>query len=58
MSIMRSVGGARIDVFVVPDGCDVRSRCWLVSMFQGWTCADAVGSVVDQFARDFEAGRV
>ena len=42
VSAIRDVGGSRVDVYVVPNRCDVRSLCRSVSVFQSWTCVDVV----------------
>ena len=54
VSTIGSVGGLRVDVFVVFSQCDVRSRCRSVSMFQSWTCVGVAVGVVDHFARDYD----
>ena len=54
VSTVRGVGGSRVDVFVVPGRCDVRSCCRSVSVFQIWTCVDVVVGLVDHFARDYD----
>ena len=42
VSTITDVGGSTVDVYVVPDRRDVRSRCRSVSVFQSWTCIDVV----------------
>ena len=56
VSTIRGVGGSRVDVFAVPGRCDVRFRCRSVSVFQTWTCVDAVVGDVDHFARNYDGG--
>ena len=54
VSTIKGVGGSRVDVFVVPGRCDVRSRCRSVSVSLSRTSLNVVVVVVDHFVRDFD----
>ena len=56
VSIIRGVGGFRVDVFVIPGRCDVRPRCRQGSVFHSWTCVNVVVVVLDYFTRDCDDG--